>query len=207
MFRPVTTSTTGKTTCGCPSHTYTSTRKRQRVRVSGQTYGAARRTAPAASYAVTSFLNTRLGSPVPAGAERVSRLRHLSACRPIGVSIDRPVRGSPGRARECPPVSPLTDSNRRPRPYHGASGRGRAGTPEASGREDPANRWDQPVRRDPRRRTYALSRIALSRSRSFRFARRIARAIAGAATLEKPEGSPRLRRVILVPPAAVSSHV
>ena len=39
-----------------------------------------------------------------------------------------------------------------------------------------------------------------------RFARRIARAISGAATLAKPDGSPRLRNVISVPPPGLSLH-
>ena len=52
-----------------------------------------------------------------------------------------------------------------------------------------------------------VSRTAFSRARSFRLARRIALAIMGAANLGKPDGSPRLRSVIRVPPFAVSSHV
>jgi hypothetical protein len=48
------------------------------------------------------------------------------------------------------------------------------------------------------------SRSALSRRRSARFARAIARAIIGAAILAKPAGSPRLRRVITVAPSPAS---
>src|SRR5215208_499167 len=50
--------------------------------------------------------------------------------------------------------------------------------------------------------TCPSSTITLSRSRSLRFARRIAAAIIGAATLEKPVGSPRFRSVIRVRPSA-----
>jgi hypothetical protein len=49
--------------------------------------------------------------------------------------------------------------------------------------------------------------MASSRARSFRLARRMALAIMGAASFEKPDGSPRLRMVIRVPPFAVSSQV
>ena len=52
-----------------------------------------------------------------------------------------------------------------------------------------------------------VSRMALSRFRSFRFARRIAAASTGAVSFEKPAGSPRLRSVILVLPVCVSCHV
>lgn len=52
-----------------------------------------------------------------------------------------------------------------------------------------------------------VSRIRFSRSRSFVFALRIALVIIGAAMREKPLGSPRLRRPIVVPPSAVSSQV
>src|SRR6266487_2051072 len=45
------------------------------------------------------------------------------------------------------------------------------------------------------------SRMVLSCDRSFWLARRIARAIIGANSFEKPAGSPRLRSFILVPPA------
>jgi hypothetical protein len=51
------------------------------------------------------------------------------------------------------------------------------------------------------------SRIAFSRLRSFRLARRIAAAMSGAPTLAKPDGSPRLLSIIRVPPDASSSHV
>ena len=47
----------------------------------------------------------------------------------------------------------------------------------------------------------------MSRSRSLRFARRIALAIIGAPILEKPDGSPRFRSVIVVPPFTASDHV
>jgi hypothetical protein len=43
--------------------------------------------------------------------------------------------------------------------------------------------------------------------RSFQLARRVAMAIIGALSLVKPAGSPRLRRVISVPPSGVSAHV
>jgi len=54
----------------------------------------------------------------------------------------------------------------------------------------------------PRRRgppTQVCSSTALSRARSFLFARRIAAAMKGATILEKPAGSPRFRNVIRVP--------
>jgi hypothetical protein len=47
----------------------------------------------------------------------------------------------------------------------------------------------------------------LSSSRSFRFARRMARAITGAATLANPDGSPLFRSVMRVAASASSSHV
>jgi hypothetical protein len=53
----------------------------------------------------------------------------------------------------------------------------------------------------------ARSTIALSRSRSWRFARRIAAATIGADSLAKPAGSPRLRKIIRVRPSPTSSHV
>jgi hypothetical protein len=62
---------------------------------------------------------------------------------------------------------------------------------------------DQGARRyDP-----ARSRIALSRWRSLRFARRIAVAITGAVTFANPAGSPRLRSDIRVAPSPTSSQV
>jgi hypothetical protein len=51
------------------------------------------------------------------------------------------------------------------------------------------------------------SMIRLSWSRSLRLARRIAAVIAGAVTAAKPDGVPRLRRVISVPPSPVSCQV
>jgi hypothetical protein len=51
------------------------------------------------------------------------------------------------------------------------------------------------------------SRTPFSRVRSFRFARRIAIAMNGAATFEKPEGVPRLRSVIRVAASSTDSHV
>jgi len=51
------------------------------------------------------------------------------------------------------------------------------------------------------------SRTALSCSRSLRFARRIAIAMTGATTLEKPLGSPRLRRVMRVLPSSTGAQV
>jgi hypothetical protein len=48
---------------------------------------------------------------------------------------------------------------------------------------------------------------ALESFEILRFARRIALAIAGAATLEKPAGSPRLRSFILVNPPSPPCHV
>ena len=51
------------------------------------------------------------------------------------------------------------------------------------------------------------SRIAFSWARSLRLARRFEPAIIGATTFEKPDGSPRLRRVIRVPPDGVSAQV
>lgn len=53
------------------------------------------------------------------------------------------------------------------------------------------------------RRSSSLARAA----RSFRFARRIAGAMNGASSFEKPAGSPRLRSVMWVPPSLVDSHV
>jgi hypothetical protein len=50
------------------------------------------------------------------------------------------------------------------------------------------------------------SRSCLSRDRSFWLARRMAWTSAGDATLANPLGSPRFRKVILVPPEAVSTH-
>jgi hypothetical protein len=47
--------------------------------------------------------------------------------------------------------------------------------------------------------------MALSRTRSFRLARRIADAKNGATHREKPDGVPRFRSVICVPPA-VARH-
>jgi hypothetical protein len=51
------------------------------------------------------------------------------------------------------------------------------------------------------------SRIARRFRRSFSFARRIAAAISGAATFEKPLGSPRLRSVMRVSPSAAACQV
>src|SRR5262249_34490679 len=51
------------------------------------------------------------------------------------------------------------------------------------------------------------SRSAFSRARSLRLARRMALAIIGAATLEKPAGSPRFLSVIRVAPPGVSFQV
>jgi hypothetical protein len=51
------------------------------------------------------------------------------------------------------------------------------------------------------------SRTALSRARSFRFARRIASDMTGPRSLNDPDGSPRLRRVMFVRPSAAPSHV
>ena len=51
------------------------------------------------------------------------------------------------------------------------------------------------------------SRMRLSSRRSLPLARRIAMAMNGAESLEKPAGSPRLRSVIRVPPPGASSHV
>jgi hemoglobin len=51
------------------------------------------------------------------------------------------------------------------------------------------------------------SSITLSRSRSLRFARRIAAATIGADSFAKPVGSPRLRSVIRVAPSSASSQV
>src|SRR5262249_60672648 len=51
------------------------------------------------------------------------------------------------------------------------------------------------------------SRTAFSRRRSASLALRMARAMTGAVTAEKPDGSPRLRRRILVAPSGVSSQV
>jgi hypothetical protein len=65
--------------------------------------------------------------------------------------------------------------------------------------EDLFDELDQPVGCD--------SRIFLIRCRSLRFARRIALAMIGAAIFEKPVGSPRLRKVILVEPCGASSQV
>ena len=48
------------------------------------------------------------------------------------------------------------------------------------------------------------SRIAFSRFKSLRLARRIARAITGANSLENPAGAPRFRKTILVAPCSVS---
>ncbi|MEO8215410.1 MAG: hypothetical protein ABI560_19575, partial [Myxococcales bacterium] len=72
-----------------------------------------------------------------------------------------------------------------------------------------AEHWDDPLRdcccsstdREPKddargARAFPdqrLSKSALSRDRSFRLARRIADAISGATTLEKPLGAPRFR--------------
>src|SRR5579862_6555324 len=66
-----------------------------------------------------------------------------------------------------------------------------------------------PQRLTPRPPTYPFddSRTALSLSRSFRLARRIPCATMGAASFENPDGSPRLRSVMRVPPVAVSSQV
>ena len=50
------------------------------------------------------------------------------------------------------------------------------------------------------------SSTAFSRARSLRFARRMAADITGAPTLEKPDGAPRLRRRITVPPPGASSN-
>jgi RNA polymerase sigma factor (sigma-70 family) len=65
-------------------------------------------------------------------------------------------------------------------------------------------------RRSPARRQLtgaaARSMIALSRSRSFRLARRIAAATIGAESFAKPAGSPRLRRNIRVARSPASSH-
>src|SRR4051812_29159651 len=47
----------------------------------------------------------------------------------------------------------------------------------------------------------------LSRSKSLRFARRMALAIKGAASFPKPEGSPRFRSVIRVTLSLTDSHV
>ena len=55
--------------------------------------------------------------------------------------------------------------------------------------------------------TLYCSRIDLSCARSLRLLRRIARAMTGLASFEKPAGSPRFRSVILVPPVGVSSQV
>ena len=51
------------------------------------------------------------------------------------------------------------------------------------------------------------SRRSLSRLRSLALARRIANDSTGVPSLPKPDGSPRFRSVILVPPVGVSSHV
>ena len=53
---------------------------------------------------------------------------------------------------------------------------------------------------------YRPSNTARNAARSFRFARRIAAAITGAPTFPKPEGSPRLRSVIRVPPPGASAN-
>jgi hypothetical protein len=50
------------------------------------------------------------------------------------------------------------------------------------------------------------SRTCLRRSRSLRFARRIAAATIGPESFAKPAGSPRLRSVIRVTPSTMSSH-
>src|SRR5262249_8133483 len=63
----------------------------------------------------------------------------------------------------------------------------------------PSPRSDSPAARD--------SSARLSRSRSRWFARRTATAMSGAPTLPNPDGSPRFRSVIRVPPSALSSHV
>jgi hypothetical protein len=66
-------------------------------------------------------------------------------------------------------------------------------------------------RMEPRRSAvcsrYGRSRRTFSRARSFRFARRIAAAISGATSLEKPLGSPRLRSVMRVLLALKASQV
>ena len=53
----------------------------------------------------------------------------------------------------------------------------------------------------------ADSRIDRSFARSLRFARRMAAAMKGAASLENPSGCPRLRSVISVPPPPEEDHV
>ena len=56
-------------------------------------------------------------------------------------------------------------------------------------------------------RAQRRSRSSLSRRRSWPLARRIARAITGAATFAKPAGSPRLRSVMRVAPSPASSKL
>ena len=53
---------------------------------------------------------------------------------------------------------------------------------------------------------WSVASRSSSGAASFSFACRIAAAIIGAATFEKPDGSPRLRSVMRVPPPAVSVH-
>jgi hypothetical protein len=51
------------------------------------------------------------------------------------------------------------------------------------------------------------STIFLSSARSLRFALRIALAMSGAVSFEKPDGFPRLRNVMRVPPPVAGTHV
>ncbi len=77
-----------------------------------------------------------------------------------------------------------------------ASRRNRLCCADSHWRSSPRYSWD-----------LSASSSALSRRRSLRFARPIALAISGAASLGKPEGSPRLRNVIRVAPDGASSQV
>lgn len=87
-----------------------------------------------------------------------------------------------------------------------------AGTPPASEmRQPPACRnQDATVTRSQSQRAPAPAQRASSNvfslSKSLVLARCIARPRTGAATFEKPVGSPRLRRDIRVPPDSVSDH-
>src|SRR5918994_2462652 len=150
--------------------------------------------------------------PRPRRARAVGGDARCNSHRPTAQA--RPALGSappasPGAARAGPAGGRARRRDRAPaaaersdRAHDGGAARGEAQARRYEARGDysqaPRGRGAPPGR---------LSRIRLRAARSLRLARRTARSITGAAIRANPDGSPRLRSPILVPPPGASAHV
>ena len=149
-------------------------------------------------------LRLRLFATAAALAHHARRARRAPRRRP---PLDRPRPGRPRRDHRRARPARLTDRQApAPRPRNPDRPVDPATPPERGHLVVPPGTITVTPATEPRNDHQHQARRFLRASRSLEFARRIAADMNGALRLEKPEGSPRLRRTIRVPPSAVSSQ-